>query len=51
MEAAQNILLYRGAAETLINDKEHARKSMISLHASNVVCRLRLVCNLLHMAL
>ena len=38
----------QGATETLINDKEHTRKRMFSLHASDVVCRLRLVCNLLY---
>lgn len=37
----------QGATEMLINDKGHTRESMFSLHASDVVCRFRLVCNLL----
>ncbi|KAI9530027.1 hypothetical protein NQZ68_008268 [Dissostichus eleginoides] len=32
-----NITPMQGAAQTLINDKEHTRISMFSLHASNVV--------------
>lgn len=43
-----NITPMQGVAQTLINDKEHTRISMFSLHASDVVCRLRLVFNLLY---